>query len=99
MCRIRTLRKIPPWVKVSYHEGKSATRLGFKECFEGSVNRNMKLELGQRCKDETCDVIKYEQQESFHVKFYEPREGKISGFSHLESLKNTKRRLQSVPFS
>jgi hypothetical protein len=38
------------------------------------------------------------QQDSFHVKFYEPREGKLGGFSHLESLKNTKRRLQSVPF-
>jgi hypothetical protein len=38
------------------------------------------------------------QQDSFHVKFYEPREGKLDGFSLLESLKNTKRRLQSDIF-
>ena len=33
------------------------------------------------------------QQDSNHVKFYETREGKIDGFLHLESLKNTKKRL------
>jgi hypothetical protein len=27
--------------------------------------------------------------DSFHVKFYEPRERKLNGFSRLESLKNT----------
>jgi hypothetical protein len=37
---------------------KSATRITFKECFEGSVNRNMNPALGQRRKDETCDAIK-----------------------------------------
>jgi hypothetical protein len=57
---IRTLGKITPWVKVSDHEGKSATRLAFKELFEGSVNINMKPTLGQICKDDTCDVIKYD---------------------------------------
>ena len=54
---IRILEKIPPWVKVSDHEGKNATRIAFKECFESSVNRNMKLTLGKICKDDTCDVI------------------------------------------
>jgi hypothetical protein len=39
------------------------------------------------------------QEDPFHVKFYKPREGNISGVSHLETLKNFKRRLQSVPFS
>jgi hypothetical protein len=38
------------------------------------------------------------QQDSFHVDFYKPREGKLNGFSCLESLKNTKRRLQIAPF-
>jgi hypothetical protein len=37
MCRIRTFRKIPSWVKVSDHNEKCATSLAFKECFEGSV--------------------------------------------------------------
>jgi hypothetical protein len=60
ICRIRTLGKIPPWVKVSDREGKSATRLSFKEFIEGSVNRNMNPTLCQRRKDETCDVIKYD---------------------------------------
>jgi hypothetical protein len=52
---IRILEKIPPWVKVSDREGKSVARLAFKECFEGSFNRNMNPTLGQRCKDETCN--------------------------------------------
>ena len=46
MCKIGTLGKIPPWVKVSDHEGKHATRFAFNEFFEASINRNMKLELG-----------------------------------------------------
>jgi hypothetical protein len=33
-------------------EARSATRLAYKECFKGSVERNMELELGQRRK---CD--------------------------------------------
>jgi hypothetical protein len=37
MCRIRTLGKIPPWVKVSDHKGKSVVRIAFKELFEGSI--------------------------------------------------------------
>jgi hypothetical protein len=37
-------------------------------------------------------------EDSFHVKFYNPREGKLDGFSLLESLENTKRRLQSDIF-
>jgi hypothetical protein len=60
MCRIRTLGKIPPWVKVSDRKGKSVARLAFKECFEGSVDSNMEPTLGQRRKDETCDAIKYD---------------------------------------
>jgi hypothetical protein len=34
-------------------EERSATRLAYKECFKGSVESNMELTLGQRCKDET----------------------------------------------
>jgi hypothetical protein len=52
------LGKIPSWVKVSNHKEKSAARISFKEFFEGSVESNMEPTLGQRCKDETCDVIK-----------------------------------------
>jgi hypothetical protein len=60
MCRIRTLDKIPPWVKVLDHKGKIVARIAFKECFEGLVNSNMKPTLGQICKDETCNVTKYD---------------------------------------
>jgi hypothetical protein len=31
---------------------QSATRLAYKECFKGSVERNMELTLGQRRRDE-----------------------------------------------
>jgi hypothetical protein len=41
-------------------KGKGVARLAFKECFEGSIDSNMELALGQRCKDETCDAIKYD---------------------------------------
>jgi hypothetical protein len=30
---------------------QSATRLAYKACFKGSVERNMELTLGQRCRD------------------------------------------------
>jgi hypothetical protein len=33
---------------------RSATRLAYKECFKGSVERNREPTLGQICKDETC---------------------------------------------
>jgi hypothetical protein len=56
------------------------------------LNSNINLTLDQRCKDETFDAIKkMTQQDSFHVNFYEPRQGNIDGFSRLESLKKTKR--------
>jgi hypothetical protein len=32
MCRIRTLRKIPPWVRVSERKGKNTARLAPTEC-------------------------------------------------------------------
>jgi hypothetical protein len=36
---------------------RSATRLAYKSCFKGSVERNMESALGQRRRDEThkCD--------------------------------------------
>jgi hypothetical protein len=80
-------------------KGKSVAKLAFKEFFEGLVNSNMKPTLVQICKDETYDAMKYDTRRVLHVKFYEPGESKHSGFSHLESLKNTKRRLQIVHFS
>jgi hypothetical protein len=38
-------------------EERSDTRLAYKACFKGSVERNMEPSLGQRCKDSTrkCD--------------------------------------------
>jgi hypothetical protein len=37
MCRIRTLRKIPPWFKFSDRKGKNSTMLALKECAKGLV--------------------------------------------------------------
>jgi hypothetical protein len=45
---------------VSDREGNNDTRIAFKECFESSVNSNMKPALGQINKDDTCDAIKYD---------------------------------------
>jgi hypothetical protein len=42
-------------------QGKKVLQgLHLRNAFEGSINSNMKLALGQRCKDETCDAIKYD---------------------------------------
>jgi hypothetical protein len=40
-------------------QGKKVLQvLILRNAFEGSINSNMKPTLGQRCKDETCNVIK-----------------------------------------
>jgi hypothetical protein len=59
---------------------------------DGSVESNMDLALGQRCG--YANVInKTHNGNVLWCKFNEPREGKLGGFSYLESLKRHKRRL------
>jgi hypothetical protein len=41
-------------------EEKSVARIVCKECFKGLVESNMEPALGQRCKDETCNVMKHD---------------------------------------
>jgi hypothetical protein len=48
---------------------KSVARLAYKECFKGSVERNMEPTLGQRCKDETRNVIKHDTTRLLPCKF------------------------------
>jgi hypothetical protein len=97
MCRKRTLGKIPPWVKVSRCRGKSATRLAYKACFKGSVERNMEPTLGQNVGMQMR--LTGHNDNTLQCNFNEPREGKLGGFSFLESLKNTKEDSTGVPFS
>jgi hypothetical protein len=70
MCRIRTLREnssMGQGVKIT--EEKSVARLAYKECFKGSVERNMEPTLGQRRKYETHNVIKHDTTRPLPCKF------------------------------
>ena len=44
------------------------------------------------------EINKTHNGNALRCKFYEPREGKLSGFSYLESLKNVKGESIGVPF-
>jgi hypothetical protein len=59
-------------------EVRNATSLTYKACFKGSIERNMELALGQRCKDE--NVINQDIMIPLLCNFYEPREGNIGSF-------------------
>jgi hypothetical protein len=59
-------------------EARSATRLAYKACFKGSVERNMEPTLGQRHRD--ANVIKQDTMRPLPCNFYEPREGKLGSF-------------------
>jgi len=67
---------------------QSATRLAYKACFKGSVERNMEPALDQRHRD--THVIKKTQWNPLQYNFNDPKEGKLGSFSFLESLKNVK---------
>ena len=61
----------------------------------GLVESNMEPELGQRHRYENA-IKKTHNDNVLRCNFNEPREGKIDGFSYLESLKKRKRRLHYV---
>jgi hypothetical protein len=59
---------------------------------DGSVESNMEPTLGQR-RGYANAINKTHNGNVLRCKFNEPREGKLGGFSYLESLKKCKRRL------
>jgi N12 class adenine-specific DNA methylase len=79
--------------KVSRRRGEVLQGLHIKHASDGSVERNMELALDQRRRYENV-INKTHNGSILRCKFYEPREGKIDGFSYLKSLKKHKRRLQ-----
>jgi hypothetical protein len=66
--------------------------LCIRHASDGSVERNMEPELGQRRR--YANVInKTHNGNVLRCNFNEPGEGNLGGFSYLESLKKRKRRL------
>ena len=66
--------------------------LRIRNTSDGSVERNMEPALGQRCRYANA-INKTHNGNVLRCKFNEPKEGKLGGFSYLESLKKHKRRL------
>jgi hypothetical protein len=85
--------KILQGPKVSRRRGKVLQGLHIRHASNGSVERNMELTLGQRRKYINA-VNKTHNGNVLRCNFNEPREGKLDGFSYLESLKKHKRRFQ-----
>jgi hypothetical protein len=78
--------------KVSRRRGEVLQGLRIRHASDGSVESNMEPALDQRHKY-TNAINKTHNGNILRCKFYEPREGKLDGFSYLESLKKRKRRL------
>ena len=78
--------------------GKVLQGLCIRHASYGSVESNMDQALGQRRRYENA-IIKTHNGNVFRCKFNEHREGKLDGFSYLESLKNVKGDSNGVPFS
>jgi hypothetical protein len=66
--------------------------LHIRHASNGSVESNMEPTLGQR-RGYANVINKTHNGNVLRCKFNKPREGKLSGFSYLESLKKRKRRL------
>jgi hypothetical protein len=77
---------------VSRRRGKVLQGLRIRHALDGSVESNMEPALGQRHRYANA-VNKTHNGNILRCKFNEPREGKLGGFSYLESLKKRKRRL------
>jgi hypothetical protein len=78
--------------KVSRCRGKVLQGLRIRHASDGSVERSMEPTLNQRHRYENA-VNKTNNGNILRCKFNEPREGKLDGFSYLESLKKRKRRI------
>jgi hypothetical protein len=77
---------------VSRCRGKVLQGLRIRHASDGLVESNMEPTLGQRCRYANA-VNKTHNGNVLRCNFNEPREGKLDGFSYLESLKKCKRRL------
>jgi hypothetical protein len=77
---------------VSRRRGKVLQGLHIRSALDGSVESNMEPALGQICRYANA-INKTHNGNILRCEFNEPREGKIVGFSYLESLKKCKRRL------
>ena len=84
--------KILQGPKVSRRRGKVLQGLPIRHASDSSVESNMEQALGQRRRYENV-INKTHNGNVLRCKFNESREGKIRGFSYLESLKKCKRRL------
>jgi hypothetical protein len=84
--------------KVSRHRCKVLQGLRIRHASDGSVESNMEPVLDQRCRYANM-FNKTHNGNILRCNFNEPREGKLGGFSYLESLKNVKGDSNGVPFS
>jgi hypothetical protein len=73
---------------VSRCRGKVLQGLCIRHALDGSVESNMESALGQRRRYANA-INKTNNGNVLRCEFNEPREGKLSGFSYLESLKKT----------
>jgi hypothetical protein len=83
---------------VSRRRGKVLQGLRIRHALDGSVESNMEPTLGQR-RGYANVINKTHNGNVLRCEFNEPREGKLDGFSYLESLKNVKGDSTGVPFS
>ena len=72
--------------------------LRIRHASDGSVESNMESALGQRRRYASV-FNKTHNGNVLQCKFNEPIEGKLGGFSYLESLENIKGDSTGVPFS
>ena len=86
--------KILQGPKVSRRSGKVLQGLCIRHASDGLVESNMDPTLGQRMQ---MRLIRHNDN-ILQCNFNEPREGKLDGFSFLESLKKRKRRLHQGTF-
>ena len=83
---------------MSRRRGKVLQGLRIRHALDGLVESNMEPALGQRHGYANA-INKTHNGNVLRCKFHEPKEGKLDGFSYLESLKNVKGDSNGVPFS
>ena len=77
---------------MSRRRGKVLQGLRIRHALDGSVESSMEPKLGQKHGYENA-INKTHNGNVLRCKFNEPIEGKLDGFSYLESLKKHKTRL------
>jgi tRNA U34 5-carboxymethylaminomethyl modifying enzyme MnmG/GidA len=87
MCRKRTLRENSSMGQGVRSQRKIATRLAYKACFRGSVESNMDLALGQRCRDEMR--LATHKETPFNVFFTSPEKASSDSFFTFREYEKT----------